>query len=73
MNFASGFLHPNYYPNYQHPNRRRGKSPADTNSRHFRELEARYLRMGFSPKAVTSAAMREMRVVLGQTLPARSL
>ena len=35
--------------------RRRGESTADTNSRHFRELEASYLSMGLSPKAATAA------------------
>jgi hypothetical protein len=40
--------------------RRRGESTADTNSRHFRELEAGYRSMGLSPKPATSAAMKEM-------------
>jgi hypothetical protein len=44
--------------------RRRGESTADTNNRHFRELEARYLSMGLSPKAATSAAMKEMLATL---------
>jgi hypothetical protein len=44
--------------------RRRGESTADANSRHFRELEARYLSMGLSPKAATSAAMKEMLTAL---------
>jgi hypothetical protein len=44
--------------------RRRGESKADANSRHFRELEARYLSMGLSPKAATTAAMKEMLTAL---------
>jgi hypothetical protein len=44
--------------------RRRGESKADANSRHFRELEAGYLRMGLSPNAATRAAMKEMLVAL---------
>jgi hypothetical protein len=44
--------------------RRRGESKADANCRHFRELEARYLSMGLSPKAATSAAMKEILMVL---------
>jgi hypothetical protein len=40
--------------------RRRGETAADANSRHFRELEASYLSMGLSPKAATTAAMKEM-------------
>jgi len=38
--------------------RRRGESPADTQARHFRELEARYRALGLSPKAATKAAMK---------------
>jgi len=51
--------------------RRRGESTADTNSRHFRELEASYLRMGLSPKAATSVAMKEMLTALSTPVPRR--
>jgi hypothetical protein len=46
--------------------RRRGECQADANARHFRELEARYLHTGLSPKAATKAAMKEMLVALSQ-------
>jgi hypothetical protein len=51
--------------------RRMGESKADANSRHFRSLEARYLRMGLSPKAATSAAMKEMLTALTCLAPRR--
>ena len=51
--------------------RRRGESTADTNSRHFRELEARYLRMGLSPKTATGSAMKEMLTALSTTAKPR--
>jgi hypothetical protein len=44
--------------------RRRGETVADANSRHFRELEASYLRMGLSPKAATSAAKRDANGII---------
>ena len=51
--------------------RRRGESAADTNSRHFRELEAKYLSLDLSPKAATSAAMKEMLIALSMPAPRR--
>ena len=40
-------------------------------ARHFRGLEAKYLRMGLSPKAATSAAMKEMLATLSTPAPRR--
>jgi hypothetical protein len=44
--------------------RRRGESKADSNSRHFRELEASYLSIGLLPKAATAAALKEILITL---------